>query len=179
MFLKWQWFLGGRAMFWIISILLVVVILGYIMMFIVDPTTSIYMKVQSVDETSIREISENYIDRLDIKIDKPICYRFVKYTHKNYFSNKKLDDPVVVLGTFHEWNGTYYIDISIDIYKMSMLPEIVIHETRHMIVQELYNKKIINLSKYTEEIAQQTKKVYNDMFNSGVNLLKEIQKEGK
>ena len=174
---KWQWFLGGRAMFWIASVLLVVFVFIYVATFVIDPTTSMYMKVQSVDETSIRKISESYVKNLGIKIDKPICYRFVKYTNEDRFKRKKGDNSTVILGTFHEWNGTYYIDISMNVYKMSMFHDVVVHETRHMIVQELRNKRIINLDKYTEEIAEQENKLYDDIFNSGVNLLKEIQKE--
>ena len=82
---KWQWFLGGQAMFWIASILLLVFIFSYVVTYIIDPTTSIYMKVQSIDETSIRELSQSYIESLGITIHKPICYRFVQYKHQEHF----------------------------------------------------------------------------------------------
>ena len=133
--IKWQWFLGGQTMFWIASVLLVVLVFTIVITYIIDPTTSIYMKVQSIDETSIKEISESYVNSLGITINKPISYRFVKYQHEDSFKTRKSNPETVLLGTFHEWNGTYYIDISVNLYHMSMLYEIVKHETRHMIVQ--------------------------------------------
>lgn len=177
--IKWQWFLGGRTMFWIATILLIVFIFAYVVTFIIDPTTSMYMKVQSVDETSIKEISEAYVNSLGITINKPIVYRFVRYTNEDHFKHSKTGPATVLLGTFHEWNGTYYIDISVNLYHMSMLYETVKHETRHMIVQELKNEKIIDLNEYTEEIAQEKDEKYNNLFNCGVNLLKEEQNNGK
>lgn len=173
--IKWQWFLGGQTMFWIASILLLVFIFGFVVTYIIDPTTSIYMKVQSIDETSIKEISESYIKSLGITINKPISYRFVKYQNEDKFFHKKKNE--VLLGTFHEWNGTYYIDISANLYHMSMLYEIVKHETRHMVVQELKNEKIIDLTEYTEEIAQEKNEIYNNLFNCSIKLLQEDQKE--
>lgn len=97
----------------------------------------------------------------------PITYRFVYYKY-----NETAEDELL-LGTFHEWNKTYYIDISADLYKMNLLDEIVIHETRHMIVEYLKDEKIIDLTKYTEEIASQNNEYYNNLFDSGVYLLKE------
>ena len=47
-----------------------------------------------------------------------------------------------------------------------------------MIVQELKNEKIIDLTKYTEEIAQEKNETYNDLFNRGVKLLKETHYHG-
>ena len=170
--LKWQWFIGGRIMFWVTIILFIALILGFISTYVIDPTTYFNMKVQNVDETSIKEISENYVKNLGIKINKPVVYRFVKY--KNGYDFKKVKDNVL-LGTFHEWNGTYYIDISIDLYKMSALSDIVIHETRHMIVEYLKDEKIINLDEYTENIAQETDAYCNNLFENGVNLLKDVQ----
>lgn len=79
---------------------------------------------------------------------------------------------IILLGTFHEWNDVYYIDISIDLYKISGLESTVIHETRHMLVQELKNEKIIDLTKYTEEIAQNNNEYYNNLFDSAIDLLK-------
>ena len=160
-------------MFWVTTILLIAYIIAYIVTYIIDPTENMYTKKQDIDETSIREISEQYVNSLGIKIKKPIRYRFVQY--------KPYDEPsgTVVLGTFHEWNGVYYIDISVSLYKMTMLDEIVIHETRHLIVQELKNEKIIDLIKYTEEIAQGKSDVYNNLFINSVKLLKEEQKDDK
>ena len=42
-----------------------------------------------------------------------------------------------------------------------------------MIVEYLKDEKIIDLTKYTEEIASQNNEYYNNLFNSGVYLLKE------
>ena len=138
--IKWQWFLGGQTMFWIASILLLVLVFSIVVTYVIDPITSIYMKVQSVDETSIKEMSESYVKSLGINISKPISYRFVKYQHEDGFKVRKSDPETVLLGTFHEWNNCYYIDISVNLYHMNMLHEIVKHETRHMIVQELKNE---------------------------------------
>ena len=104
-----------------------------------------------------------------ITVDKPIVYRFVYYKHND------VTDDKILLGTFHEWNGTYYIDISADLYKMNKLNEIVIHEMRHMIVEYLKDKKIIDLTKYTEEIAGQKDVYYDSLFDSGVYLLREVE----
>lgn len=181
--LKWQWFLGGQIMFWIATILLVVYVFAYIATYLIDPTTSMYMKVQSVDETSIKEISEQYVKELGIKINKPIVYRFVRFQREEGLKNKRKNQEgliceTVLLGTFHEWNNTYYIDISVNLFRMNMLYETVRHETRHMIVQELKNKKIIDLTKYTEEIAEENNPLYNELFNSSIKLLKEEHKNG-
>ena len=137
--------------------------------------TQLNMKVQNVNETSIKEISEIYVKSLGIKIDKPIVYRFVKYSNNSKIKSK----DEVLLGTFHKWNGTYYIDISVDLYKMSTLASVVIHETRHMIVEYLKEENIINLDKYTEEIAQEKNNYYNNLFDSGVYLLKKSQENHK
>lgn len=92
----------------------------------------------------------------------------------HYIYNDRSDDTIL-LGTFHEWNNTYYINISVDLYKMESLEEIVIHETRHMVVEYLKDKKIINLVKYTEEIASKKDCYYCSLFDSGVYLLKNSQ----
>ena len=167
--LKWQWFLGGRVMFWVSIIMFFILIIGFIATFVVDPITFFYMKVQNIDTTSIKKISEKYVSDLGVIIDKPIVYRFVRYKHDKGF--KANPDEEIVLGTFHEWNGKYYIDISIDLYKLYTLDEIVIHETRHMLVEYLRDKKIINLEKYTEDIAQEKNIYYNKIFNYSIKLL--------
>lgn len=100
-----------------------------------------------------------------ITVDIPVVYRFVNYKY-----NETAEDELL-LGTFHEWSNTYYIDISAGLYNMSLLDEIVIHETRHMIVEYLKDKKIIDLTKYTEEIASQKNSHYNNLFDSSVYLL--------
>lgn len=173
--LKWQWFVGGRIMFWVTIIFFIALVFVFSITYIIDPTTRLNMKVQNVDETSIREISENYVKSLGIVINKPIVYRFVKYKSNNNF--KARPDDRVLLGTFHEWNNTYYIDISIDLYRMVALKDVVIHETRHMIVEYLKDENIINLDKYTEEIAQEKDNHCNDLFNDGVYLLKKYQEK--
>ena len=177
--IKWQWFLGGRFMYWITIILFVILIFSHVMTYVIDPTTKLYMTVQDTDVTSIKDISEQYVKSLGIIINKPIRYRFVKYRHEDHFKKPNSGADTVLLGTFHEWNNTYYIDISINLYHMSMIYEVVRHETRHMIVQELKNEKVIDLSEYTEEIAQETDLNYNELFDCSVKLLKEEQKNGK
>ena len=176
--IKWQWFLGGRVMFWIAIIVFIGIFFGFTATYLVDPTTMFGMKVQSVDTTSIKEMSEKYVTNLGIKIDRPIIYRFVRYR-----DSKDIEDldpkKEVLLGTFHEWNGTYYIDISIDLYKMYSLESIIKHETRHMIVEYLRDEKIIDLTKYTEEIASEKNIHYNYLFEQGVYLLKEFENENK
>lgn len=161
-------------MFWLTTILLVGYIIAYIVTYIIDPTESIYTRQQSIDTTSIKEISEEYVQSLGIEIKKPICYKFVTYKHEEQMTHSTPSNAML-LGTFHEWNDTYYIDISANLYKLNLLKEIVIHETRHMVVQELKNEKIINLLDYTEEIAQGDNKIYNDLFDNSVKLLKNKQ----
>ena len=56
---------------------------------------------------------------------------------------------------------------------MNMLSDIVKHETRHMIIQELKNEGVIDLTDYTEEIAEEKNEVYNNIFNCSIKLLKE------
>ena len=98
-------------------------------------------------------------------MDVPIKYRFVEYRRSS-------DDNHIVVGTFHKWNDTYYIDISYDLINDNReLAVTVIHETRHLIVAYLYDKKVIDLLKYTEEIAQEKDTCYNNLFDSGVYLL--------
>lgn len=161
-------------MFWVSLIMIFICICLFIFTYCIDPIALINLSVQSVDPSEIQEISENYVTNLGIEIDKPIEYRFVRYLHDNGYKAEAGD--TIVLGTFHVWNGTYYIDISVDLYKHQELEKTVIHETRHMITEYLRLKKIIDLDKYTEEIAQSSKVCYNYLFNSGVQLLKEQQK---
>lgn len=172
--IKWQWFLGGRVMFWVMMISFVVLVFVFTIAYVVDPSTCVVMKVQNVDETSIKDLSEEYVESLGITIDKPIVYRFVRYRFDRGFRDKPGEE--ILLGTFHEWNGKYYIDISVDLYRLlTSLRCVVIHETRHMIVEYLKDEKIINLEKYTEEIANEEDIYYNDLFNSGIYLLKKSQ----
>lgn len=160
-------------MFWVSLIMIIGLILGFLVTYVIDPTKKIYMKEQSIDPVSIKNISEQYVRCFDVKVDKPIVYRFVRYSLTAYD-----EDEEVLLGTFHEWNDTYYIDISVDLYKTSSLNSTVIHETRHMLVEYMRDKDIIDLSKYTEEIAQEKNERYNELFNCGMYLLKEeLEKE--
>ena len=168
--LKWQWFLGGKFMFWVSIIIFMFLISSFVFTYIIDPTATFYMKKQKIDPTIIKTISEKYVSNLGITIDnKNIEYNFVKYNHDRYNSE---GEDTILLGTFHEWNDTYYINISLDLYNSTLLDDIVIHETRHMIVEYLKDKKIINLDKYTEEIAEGKDIYYNNLFNSGIYLLK-------
>ena len=163
-------------MFWLAIIIFICFVFGFIATYVIDPTTMIGMKIQSVDTASIKAVSEKYVKQYGITIDKPIIYRFVRYRN-----NKDVDDlepsNKVLLGTFHEWNGTYYIDISIDLYKLYALDATIIHETRHMMVEYLRDEKIIDLTNYTEEIASEKNSHYNNLFEQGIYLLKESQKE--
>lgn len=173
--LKWQWFLGGKIMFWVLIILFVLAILGFITLYIIDPTSMRYLKVQNLDSNSIKTISEKYVNDLNIQVDRKIIYRFVEYKCCKY------DDEgieMIILGTFHIWNDTYYIDISKDIYNTDELEEVVIHETRHMLVEYLKEQDIINLTKYTEEIAQNNNIHYNQLFDNGIYLLKKENENG-
>lgn len=159
-------------MFWISIILIIGLLISFSLTYIIDPTKKIYMKEQSIDPASIQELSERYVGSLGVSVDKPIVYRFVRYSTRVYDA-----DEEILLGTFHEWNDKYYIDISVDLYKTSSLKDTVIHETRHMLVEYMRDKKIIDLTKYTEEIAQEKNKYYNNLFDSGIYLLKEKEKE--
>lgn len=170
--LKWQWFLGGRIMFWISIIMFFVLIIGFALTYIIDIITYFNMKVQKTDITPIKEVSEAYVKDLGITVDRPIIYRFVKYN----YNNKPNPDEQVLFGTFHEWNGKYYIDISVDLYKMYMFEEIVLHETRHMLVEYLKDKKIIDLSKYSEDIALNNDSCWNNLFDDAIYALKKSQK---
>lgn len=171
--INWRLFAGGRVMFWVSLVLILVLIILFILTYYLDPIALINLKSQSVDASEIQRISEDYVTNLGIEIDKPIEYRFVRYLHDNGYEAE--EGETILLGTFHVWNGTYYLDISVDLYKSEDLESTVIHETRHMIVEYLRAKRIIDLNKYTEEIAQHKDSYYNNLFNSGVYLLKEQQ----
>jgi hypothetical protein len=171
--IKWQWFIGGKKMFWLSILLFMILIASFIITYIIDPIGNMVIeKITTLDITRIKTMSEEYISNLNIKIDKPIVYRFVEFRSTN-----KKDE--VLLGTFHEWNGKYYIDIRSKLVDNDELLFVTVkHETRHMIVTELYNQNILNLTKYTEEIAVEKNTHYNNLFDSGVYLLKLKQKEG-
>ena len=175
--LNWQWFLGGKFMFWtslaIFFILIIMFVSTFTFTYFIDLTSRLNVKVQDVNTDVIKELSESYVKTCGITIDTPIVYRFVKYNKNAYDTNS---NDTTLLGTFHEWNDTYYIDISIDLKdKPEDLIYVVEHETRHMIVDYLKDNDIIDLEKYTEEIAQKKNIYYNELFNSGIYLLKELQ----
>ena len=86
--LKYQWFLGGRVMFCVSIILMVFLICSFTVAYIVDPITISSTITTEPDTGVIKEISQEYIKSLEIVIDKPIVYRFVKYKYNNYFYNK-------------------------------------------------------------------------------------------
>lgn len=165
--IKYQWFLGGKVMFVFSIILFCVLILGFICTYIVDPIGTLTIKkVIKTDITTIQEISEQYVESLGVEnIDIPITYRFVRFRQ----TNKK----EILMGTFHKWNNTYYIDINSDLLLFNdMLRSTVVHETRHLIVAFLKDKKIIDLMDYSEEIARGINPQYDNLFNSGVYLYK-------
>ena len=164
--LNWRLFLGGPVMFWLTIILFIFLVVVFILTYFVDATALVSIRPQRINTSSISEISEEYVKSLGVVINKQIEY---KYVHFKY--NDKSEDEIL-LGTFHEWNETYYIDISADLYKMGSLKEIVIHETRHMLVEFLNDEDIIDLTRYTEEIAREENNYYNNLFNSGIYLWK-------
>lgn len=172
--MKWQWFVGGEDMFWISLAVFLLFVIAFTTTYIIDPVSCFRMSKQDVDTRAIQRISEDYVSSLGVSINYPIKYRFVRY-----FGDKGYEvepDEEVLLGTFHEWNGTYYIDISVDLYKGASLEEVVIHETRHMLVEYMKDEKIINLTKYTEEIAGQKNSYFCELFDNSINLLKEKEK---
>lgn len=170
--LKWQWFLGGRVMFWLVIIGLISLTIGLILTYFIDPIRLLYMRPRDIDTSPIQRMSEQYVESCGIEIDMPIEYHFVHFT-----CNDKEDKETILLGTFHEWNYTYYIDISEDLVNSVELSSIVVHETRHLIVEYLKDQKIINMGKYTEEIAQGDDYYTNNLFESGVHLLKQEQQK--
>lgn len=169
--LKWQWFLGGKDMFWVSLTVFLIFVLTFVFTYVIDPVTIITMAKQPLSSSDIKDISEEYVSNLGVEIVHPIKYRFVRYKDGGYEGTDFGDE--VLLGTFHEWNGVYYIDISVDMYKNKRLKEVVVHETRHMLVEYMKDEKIINLVKYTEEIAEGDNLNFNELFNIGINLLKE------
>lgn len=164
--LNWRLFLGGPVMFWLTIVLFIFLVVVFIFTYFVDATALVNIRPQGIDTSSISEISEEYVKNLGVVINKPIKYKYVRFKY-----NDKSEDEIL-LGTFHEWNETYYINISADLYKMDSLKEIVIHETRHMLVEFLNDENIINLIKYTEEIAQGNNTYYNNLLDSGIYLWK-------
>ena len=153
-------------MFWLSIIIFVFFIISFMCTYIIDPVALITMKRQKTDAEDIKQLSEEYVKQLGMTVDKPIKYNYVKYYNKAYTPK-----DCVLLGTFHEWNGVYYVDISSDLDE-KLLAGVVIHETRHLIVEYLKDKHIVDLTKYTEEIALEENIYYNNLFDAGVQLLK-------
>lgn len=168
--MKWQWFVGGEDMFWISLTVFLLFVIAFVATYIIDPVACFCMSRQDIDSRTIQKISEEYVSDLGVSVDYPIEYNFVRYSDGGY---KAKSGEEILLGTFHEWNGKYYIDISVDLYKGALLKEVVIHETRHMLVEYMKDEKIINLTKYTEEIAEQESSHFCELFNNGIHLLKE------
>lgn len=161
-------------MFWLMLILLAWYMFSFLSLYVIDIVTVLNMRVQKIDTTSIETISKNYIkNEYGITVNKPIVYRFVKYKYDK--GSKAKPGEQILLGTFHKWNGKYYIDISVDLYNMSALESTVIHETRHLLVEYLKDEKIINLEKYSEQIAQQNS-YFNNIFDNSMELLKNKDK---
>ena len=174
--LKWEWFVGGRGMFWLSIIVFVIFLFGFTVTYIIDPITLFHInKLNNMDATKIREISEKYVADFGIKVNRSIEYRFVRYKHDKGL--KADPDEEILLGTFHEWNNTYYINISVDLYNMTLLERVVIHETRHMLVEYMKDEGVIDLTDYTEEIASNEQPSYDSIFRSGIYLLKYFQEE--
>lgn len=129
--------------------------------FVIDVTN--FYSIQEftdADTSHIRDVSEEYLSTFGITdISYPIRYNFVKFKQP-------------VLGTFHEWNHTYFINISTDIETEDTLRSTVIHETRHLIVQHLKNQNIIDLTAYTEEIASYENDWFSRLFIDAIYLHK-------
>ena len=173
--MNWQLFSGGRIMFWVALIFMFAILLAFISTYVIDPMKLFYYsKILNIDASDIKNISEAYVASLGVVIDEPIVYRYVKYKDEGFNSEPGTE---ITLGTFHRWNNKYYIDISIDLRNNEGLEDTVIHETRHLLVEYMRSKNVINLSKYTEEIAKHNEDCYNDLFNSGVYLLKTMQEK--
>ena len=85
--LKWEWFLGGKRMFWAMIILFIISIVGFIFTYIIDPTAWWYLNIQDINSEPVKTISEKHVNDLDINIDKKIIYRFVKYKKYEYDEN--------------------------------------------------------------------------------------------
>lgn len=162
-------------MFWVVILMMIFLVSGFVLTYVLDPSLIAYIRLRKdLDPSVIEQISETYIQTYGVNINnKKIIYRFVHYTH----NDKDLD--TTLLGTFHEWNNTYYIDISERLYNSDKLSEIVIHETRHMLVKCLKDKNIIDLYEYTEDIAQENNYYYNNLFDNALYLLRTQQEQEK
>jgi len=171
--IKWQWFIGGQKMFWVIVTIICIMISVLLVTYVINPMALIYTKEQNVNHSSIQEYMNSYIESLDINIDKPIECKFVE------FKQNTNEIGEVILGTFYEWNDTYFINITIGLYDNIRLESIVKHETRHMIVSYLKSTGVIDLEKYSEEIAEGINDDYNNLFNDSINLLKLKQGKGE
>lgn len=158
-------------MFCVSLFLLFLLFFAFLFTYVIDLTGLIHSERQISDAHSIKIISEDYVNSFGIEVDMPIKYNFVKY--RAWTTSK----DGVLLGTFHEWNGAYYIDISADIDDMSVFEDTVKHETRHMLVEYLKDQKIIDLTNYTEQIARNNSEFYNDIFNKFMGLLN-MKQEG-
>ena len=63
--LKWQWFTGGKVMFWLALILIVVLVIGFTTNYVINPTEISYMtRSANINSDLIQEISENYLNEL-------------------------------------------------------------------------------------------------------------------
>ena len=62
--ITWQLFLGGKVMFWLAIIIFAIFAFGFTITYLVDPTTTIGMRIQNIDTTSIKEVSEKYVSKL-------------------------------------------------------------------------------------------------------------------
>ena len=62
--IKWQWFLGGRIMFYVSIILFFILVISFITTYVVDITALFETKPQALDPTTIQEISEKYVEDL-------------------------------------------------------------------------------------------------------------------
>ena len=65
--IKWQWFLGGKVMFWVSIIIFIILIFSFIMTYIIDLTSSLYMTKYKINPVSIEEISKDVGRALEIE----------------------------------------------------------------------------------------------------------------
>lgn len=62
--LKWQWFIGGKSMFWMTLVLFTILAVSFIFTYVIDPVATLYIKRRNTNVLSIKEISERYVRRL-------------------------------------------------------------------------------------------------------------------
>lgn len=65
--IKYQWFLGGKVMFYVAIILILVLCFIFTTTYVIDPFTVFSIKKQSLSPSSIQMLSEKYVECLRCK----------------------------------------------------------------------------------------------------------------